>query len=65
MEESAKARMVKARSPAEMPVLVPWMRSTESVKAVRLLSVLRSTMRGRSSSSQRSPVSATQITPDV
>ena len=32
------------------------MRSTESVKAVRLLSVLRSTMRGRSSSSQRSPV---------
>ena len=61
----ASARSVAARSDAEMPVEVPSNKSTEMVNAVRWLSVLLSTMRGRRKSSQRSPDSGATTTPDV
>src|SRR5687768_15780243 len=48
-----------------MPVVVPWRKSTDTVKAVRWLSVLSCTIRGRSSCSQRSAVSGMQMTPEV
>ena len=62
---SASARKVAARSAAEMPVLVPSRRSTDTVNAVRWLSVLWSTIIGRRNSSQRSPVSGATTTPEV
>ena len=57
--------MVRARSSAEMPVLTPFSgpASTLTVKAVWLLSVLRSTINGRSRTSRRSPSMARQISP--
>ena len=57
--------MVAARSAAEMPVVVTWRASTDTVKAVRLDSVLAATIGGSSSSSRRSPSIGRQITPDV
>ena len=57
--------MVVARSNAEMPVLVPCRASTETVNAVRFDSVFTGTISGRSSSSRRSPVIGTQMTPEV
>src|SRR5882724_6609369 len=62
---SMNARMVAARSAAEMPVLVPALASTETVKAVRCDSVLSATMRGMRSSSRRAPTTGRQITPLV
>lgn len=61
---SARARKVAARSAAEMPVVVPALRSTDTVKAVPFGSWLRETMGGSRRSSQRSPGSATHITPE-
>ena len=57
--------MVRARSSAEIPVLTPFSgpASTLTVKAVWLLSVLRSTISGRSRASSRSPSMARQIRP--
>ena len=62
---SIRPRMVAARSEAEMPVVVTPRRSTDTRKAVRWVSVLRSTIGPRSSSAARSAVIDTQITPDV
>ena len=62
---SISAAIVAARSVAEMPVVVPWRKSTLTVKAVRCASVLATTMRGRSSASARSGTSGTQKTPEV
>ena len=64
---SASARRVRARSAAEIPVEVPSARSTVTVKAVPCTSVfpLAGTISGRCSSSHRSPVMPTQITPEV
>ncbi len=45
--------MVAARSAAEMPVVVTRRASTDTVKAVRLDSVLAATIGGSSSSSRR------------
>ena len=57
--------MVAERSAAEIPVVVPWRKSTLTVNAVRCTSVLAVTMSGRSSCSTRSGVSGTQMRPDV
>ena len=54
-----------ARSAAEMPVLVPRRASTETVNAVRWLSVLSATISGSRSSSSRCPSTGMQITPLV
>src|SRR5439155_15590980 len=62
---SIKALMVAARSAAEMPVVVPVLASTETVKAVRWLSVLSATISGMRSSSRRAPTTGRQITPLV
>src|SRR2546423_2177656 len=62
---SMRARMVDARSAAEMPVVVPVLASTETVKAVRWLSVLSATISGMRSSSRRAPTTGRQITPLV
>src|SRR5581483_4674907 len=62
---SMSARMVVARSAAEMPVLVPALASTETVNAVRWLSVLSATISGMRSSSSRAPTTGRQITPLV
>ena len=56
---------VVARSAAEMPVVVPWRASTDTVNAVRCASVLLATISGSWSSSRRSPSSGMQITPLV
>ena len=60
----ARARWSQ-RSAAEMPVLVPWRASTDTVNAVRWLSVLSATISGRRSSSSRWPSTGMQITPLV
>ncbi len=52
--------MVCARSAAEMPVEMPTLASTVTVKAVRKLSVLLWCIGGRSSRSHSDSVSATQ-----
>src|SRR5262245_2635936 len=62
---SSSARTVAQRSEAEMPVLVPWRASTDTVNAVRCDSVLSATMSGRRSSSRRGPSTGMQITPLV
>jgi hypothetical protein len=55
---------VSARSKAEMPVVTPRpLASTETVKAVPIFSVLFWVMRGRPSSSTRSPDSGTHMRP--
>ena len=59
------AWIVRARSAAEMPVVTPWRASTETVNAVRRLSVFAATIRGIWSSSRRSPTTGMQITPLV
>eukprot|EP00967_Tisochrysis_lutea_P136881 scaffold244771_cov26-Tisochrysis_lutea.AAC.2 len=61
---SASARIVLARSAAEMPVEVPSFRSTETVNAVPFGSSLFTTIGGSSSAWQRSSGSETQITPE-
>ena len=53
--------MVRARSAAEMPVVIPVFASTVTVKAVRKLSRLVWCIGGRSSRSQSASVSATQM----
>jgi len=55
--------MVRARSAALIPVLMPSAASTLTVKAVPRRAVFRSTIGGRSSCLMRSGDSATQITP--
>ena len=57
--------IVVARSLAEMPVVTPKRRSASmlTVKAVASSSVFRSVIWGRPSWSQRSPVSARQMSP--
>ena len=62
---STSARTVAARSWAEMPVVVSWRKSTLTVKAVRIVSVLLATISGRSSSRARSRVTGAQMTPEV
>ena len=62
---SANATTVADRSEAEIPVEVPSTRSTDTVKAVRIDSVLSTTMSGRSSASARSLDIGAQITPLV
>src|SRR5437763_7295941 len=62
---SISAWMVAARSYALIPVVVPCRKSTLMVNAVRWLSVLAATMSGRSSSSMRSPVIGTHMSPEV
>ena len=59
------AWIVRDRSAAEMPVVVPRRASTVTVKAVVWRSVLSSTISGMRRASSRSPGSATQITPEV
>ena len=63
--ESARAFTVIERSWAEIPVAVPSIRSTETVNAVRIDSVLWTTISGRSRSSARSSDIGAQITPLV
>mmetsp|Transcript_1412 Transcript_1412/g.4528 ORF Transcript_1412/g.4528 Transcript_1412/m.4528 type:complete len:305 (+) Transcript_1412:930-1844(+) len=63
---SASARSVRARSLAEMPVVMsPPSKSTDTAKAVPLGSSFFATMGPSRSSSRRSPGIATQMTPDV
>ena len=62
---SMSALIVVARSAAEMPVEVPILASTDTVKAVRCDSVLSATMSGMRSSSRRAPTTGRQITPLV
>ena len=62
---SIQGLVVAARSAAEMPVLVPWRKSTLTVNAVRWASVLWLTISGMSSSPRRSPVIGTQMRPEV
>ena len=62
--EDARARSWH-RSAAEMPVVVPWRASTDTVNAVRWLSVLSATISGSRSSSSRLPSTGMQITPLV
>src|SRR5260370_19292857 len=62
---SRRDRTVVHRSAAEMPVVVPWMASTEMVNAVRCDSVLLATMSGSWSWSRRCPSSGMQMTPLV
>ena len=56
-------RTVRARSCAEVPVVVPSMASTDTVNGVPMRAVLRRTICGSPSSSSRVPVSATQMMP--
>jgi hypothetical protein len=58
---STSALIVAARSPAEMPVVVPSARSTVTRKAVCMLSVFASTIGGSSSSAARSVVIGAQM----
>jgi len=55
--------MVVARSWAEMPVVVPATASTDTAKAVPIIDVFFPTIGWRSSSSRRSPVMETQMSP--
>lgn len=57
-----RARTVVARSAAEIPVVVPVRASTETVNAVRIVSLFSVTIRGNRSSSSRRPGRAAQIT---
>ena len=57
--------MVRQRSVAEIPVVVPWAASIETVNAVRRTSVFLATIIGRSSSSRRSPTIGRQMMPLV
>ena len=59
------ARTVAVRSDAEMPVVVPWRASTETVNAARRASLLSAAIRGKRNSSSRCPGSAAQMTPLV
>ena len=63
LAEVASARVVTARSDAEMPVVVPTTQSTVTVKAVRNGSRFAGTISGRSSASARSGRSGTHTTP--
>src|SRR4051794_11244773 len=65
VEGGRMAGTVVTRSAAEIPVLVPTRASTDTVNAVRWLSVLSATMSGRRSSSSRLPSTGRQITPLV
>ena len=58
---STSALIVAARSKAEMPVLVPWRKSTDTRNAVRWLSVFCMTIASRSSSRARSLVIGAQM----
>src|SRR5712691_1769489 len=60
---SARTLIVRARSPALMPVVTPSRASTLTVNAVPSLASLRETICGRSSSCNRSAVIGTQMTP--
>jgi hypothetical protein len=60
---STIARIVVARSAAEIPVLTPRRASTDTVNAVCRWSVLSATINGISSASSRSPTTGMQITP--
>ena len=60
---SIAVRTVAARSAAEIPVVVRPRASIETVKAVPKFDVFSSTIGGSSSASQRSSVSARQISP--
>jgi len=60
---SARTRMVRARSAALMPVVMPSRASTLTVKAVPRRASLRATIGGRSSASARSDDMGTQTTP--
>ena len=64
-DPSARPTTVAERSDAEIPVEVPSTRSTDTVNAVRIDSVLSTTINGRSSTSARSSDIGAQITPDV
>lgn len=55
--------MARARSAAEMPVVMPWAASTETVNAVLSASVLRWLICGRSSRSACSAEIGAQIRP--
>ncbi len=56
---------MRARSPAEMPVVTPSRASTLTVNAVRIRSELCGVINGSCSRSSTSPGSGTQITPLV
>ena len=60
---SMATMIVRERSGAEMPVVMPWRASIASVKAVALGASLRRTIGLRPSWSQRSSVSERQISP--
>ena len=60
---STATAMVRARSAAEMPVVTPSRASTETVNAVSNGDSFFAAIRSRPSSSQRSGVSARQISP--
>ena len=60
---SARTLIVRARSAALIPVVTPSRASTVTVNAVPRRASLRATICGRSSSSSRSAVIGTQITP--
>ena len=60
---SARTAIVRARSPAEMPVVTPSRASTLTVNAVPRGAVLRAAIIGRSKRSRSSPVIGTQISP--
>ena len=55
--------MVRARSAAEMPVVTPVAASMDTVKLVRMLDPLRSTMEGKFNCWQRASVKVRQINP--
>ena len=55
--------MVSERSAAEIPVVIPFAASTETVKAVRCPSLLRRVIGGRLSALTRSRVIGAQINP--
>jgi len=62
---SASTRIVRARSAADTPVVMPWRASTETVKAVPYWAWLLPTMRGMRRWSRRSPERGTQMMPLV
>jgi hypothetical protein len=63
LPEAVATRTVRARSAAEIPVVAPWRASMDSQKAVPKREVFSAAMGRRCSSSQRSGVSARQISP--
>ena len=60
---STSTSTVRARSPAEMPVVTPVAASTLTANAVPSGAVLRAVIGGTPSASRRSPVIAMQIRP--